>query len=88
MVNFNTSLTIIKAIKHRSENHINLSPSLNIITSQQHIKDLGVTMPCDCSFYEHKFVTVETKDELSMQNFVDELKQLNICDQFALREIE
>ena len=32
----------------------------------------------------NKFVTVESKDELSMQNFVDELKQLNICDQFAL----
>ena len=27
---------------------------------------------------------METKDELSMQNFVDELKQLNICDQVAL----
>ena len=26
----------------------------------------------------NKFVTVETKDELSVQNFVDELKQLNI----------
>ena len=32
----------------------------------------------------NKFVTVETKDEHSMQNFVDELKQLNICDQVAL----
>ena len=32
----------------------------------------------------HKFVTVTTKDELSTQNFVDELKQLNICEQVAL----
>ena len=32
----------------------------------------------------NKFVTVETKNKLSMQNFVEELKQLNICDQFAL----
>ena len=39
--------------KHRSENHIYLSPSLNIINSQQHIKDLAVTMSSDCSFYEH-----------------------------------
>ena len=39
--------------KHRSENHIYLSPSMNIINSQQHIKDLGVTMSSDCSFYEH-----------------------------------
>ena len=39
--------------KHRSENHIYLSPSLNIINSQQHIIDLGVTMSSDCPFYEH-----------------------------------
>ena len=26
---------------------------MNIINSQQHIKDLGVTMSSDCSFYEH-----------------------------------
>ena len=39
--------------KHRSENHIYPSPSLNIINSQQHIRDLGVTMSSDCSFYEH-----------------------------------
>ena len=26
---------------------------MNIINSQQHIKDLGVTMWCDCSFYQH-----------------------------------
>ena len=32
----------------------------------------------------NKFTTVETKDKLSMQNFVDELKQLNIYDQAAL----
>ena len=32
----------------------------------------------------NKFLTVESKDELSMHNFVDELEQLNICDQFAL----
>ena len=30
--------------KHRSKNHIYLSLSLNIINSQQNIKDLGVTM--------------------------------------------
>ena len=26
---------------------------MNIINSQQHIKDLGVTMCSDCSFYQH-----------------------------------
>ena len=35
-------------------------------------------------FKNIKFVTVETKDELSIQSFVDKLKQLNICDQVAL----
>ena len=31
-----------------------------------------------------KYITVEPKNKLSKQNFVDELKQLNICDQFVL----
>ena len=40
-------------LQHRSCNHIYLSPSMNIIKSNDYIRDLGITMSGDCSFNEH-----------------------------------
>ena len=39
-------------LQHRSCNHIYLSPSMNIINSNNHTRDLGITMSGDCSFNE------------------------------------
>ena len=46
-------------LQHRSCNHIYLSPSMNIINSNDHIMDLGITMSGDCSFNEH--INMRTK---------------------------
>ena len=40
-------------LQHRSSNHIYLSPSMKIINSNDHTRDLGITMSEDCSFNEH-----------------------------------
>ena len=46
-------------LQHRSCNHIYLSPSMNIINSNDHNRDLGITMSGDCSFTEH--INLRTK---------------------------
>ena len=46
-------------LQHRSCNHIYLSPSMNIINSNDHTRDLGITMSGDCSFNEH--INLRTK---------------------------
>ena len=46
-------------LQHRSCNHIYLSPSMNIINSNDHIRDLGIIMSGDCSFNEH--INMRTK---------------------------
>ena len=46
-------------LQHRSCNHIYRSPSMNIINSNDHIRDLGITMSGDCSFNEH--INMRTK---------------------------
>ena len=46
-------------LQHRSCNHIYLSPSMNIIKSNDYIRDLGITMSGDCSFNEH--INMRTK---------------------------
>ena len=46
-------------LQHRSCNHIYLSPSMNIINSNDHTRDFGITMSGDCSFNEH--INLRTK---------------------------
>ena len=46
-------------LQHRSSNHIYLSPSMNIINSNDHTRDLGITMLGDCSFNEN--INLRTK---------------------------
>ena len=47
------------SLQHRSCNHIYLSPSMNTINSNDHTRDLGITMSGDCSFNEH--INLRTK---------------------------
>ena len=50
IVNFNICDTIISSSIELAIIYIYLSPSMNIINSNDHTRDLGITMPGDCSF--------------------------------------
>ena len=45
-------------LQHKSSNHIYLSPSMNIINSSDHTRDLGITVSSDCSFNEHIYIYI------------------------------
>ena len=48
-------------LQHRPCNHICLSPSMNIINSNDHTRDLGITMSGDCSFKFNEHIYLRTK---------------------------
>ena len=74
---FDESSTLIDNI---FSNDVDMIDTSGILVKQVSDHQIIFTRHIKKNYLEkiNKFVTVETKDELSMQNFIDELKQLVI----------
>ena len=70
-------------LQHRSSNHMYLSPSMNIINSNDHTRDLGITISGDCSFNEH--INLRTKQCRQLTGWIlRTLKCRDKCTMVAL----